>query len=391
MANATATAEQVITTQPESSVAVRSERLVVIDMLRGVAHVLMALIHLAPFARTDFLAVSQGGVMPQLSTLPHILIGLIASVAPTIFFTLVGTSMAFFENSRRKRGWTNGQITRFFLIRALILLILERPLSVFVWGEPLFTFTVLTAIAFAMVVLTLVRLLSLRVVAGLAGILFCVYPLLVERFPYDPSQPLSQITTILVQYHFEEGSAFFVEFSLLGWLPLVLVGYVLGRLLLERKIRITPRLIWLAVALLAATGVLRALGGYGNFTPYQPGMPFIYFFVESKQPPSMVYLLFNMAKALAVLALLQTFATSLQRSPIGGVLMILGRASLFYYVAHLPLYKLIGTIVPPTFLVDAGIVRGLLEWGLGLLILIPICAWYGQMRRKHPDSILQYL
>jgi peptidoglycan/LPS O-acetylase OafA/YrhL len=118
-------------------------------------------------------------------------------------------------------------------------------------------------------------------------------------------------------------------------------------------------------------------------------MPFIYFFVESKQPPSIVYLLFNMAKALAVLALLQTFATQLHHTLLGRVLIVLGRVSLFYYVVHLLVYKLIGAIVPTTFLPHAGIVRGLLEWGLGLLILVPICARYAQLRRKYPE-VLQY-
>jgi len=368
----------------------QTDRFLVIDMLRGVAMLLMALDHSSYFLGTDYLAESYDRVYPVLGSLPHVVIGLITNIASGIFFTLAGVSMAFFENSRRKRGWTEWQITRFFLIRAALLAVLDILISTFVWKQPSFTFDVLSAVAFAIVILSFLRRVPLRLIAVLSAVLFFSYPLLVDRFPHDPAQPLSMLTTLLLQHHTDASP--YVEFPALGRLSLVLIGYVLGRLLLERKVSLTPRVIWLAVALFAVAGGLRLIGSYGNFTPYRPDMPFIYIFVESKEPPSIVFLLFNLALAVVVLALLQKFSAVLQPSFSGHVLATLGQTSLFFYVAHLLLFRyIVSSLVPPTFFPYPGIVHGLIGWGAGMVISIPICAFYLQLKRARPESILKYI
>ena len=96
-----------------------TSRLVVIDMFRGVAMLLMALDHSAYFANTGVTAESYGNVRPVLESWPHVLTGLLQRTwLPGYFFMLAGTSVSFFERSRRKQGWTEWQITRYLLIRA---------------------------------------------------------------------------------------------------------------------------------------------------------------------------------------------------------------------------------------------------------------------------------
>jgi uncharacterized membrane protein len=379
---------------PELAVAsqsqAKSRRLVVLDMLRGVAMLLMALEHSAWFAHTNYVAESYGGARPRLDTLPHIIIGLFTNAASGIFFTLTGVSVAFFENSRRKRGWTEGQITRFFLTRAAILVVLDWTLSHFAWHQPTLTFDVLSAIAFALVILAFVRRLPLRWIALLSAALFLVYPLLVDWFPYNPQQPLSVLTTYLLQYH--PGVFPYVEFSALGRLSLVLAGYVAGRLLIAQKWTLSPRLLWLALAAFIAGVVLRLLGGYGNFSPLQPGDPFIDLFIESKQPPSVVFLLYNITKGLVLLVVLQFVLPRFENSFAGRALTVLGQTSLFFYVTHLLLYScVVSRIIPDTILPGHDIARDMLEWMIGLAILIPLCAGYRHLRQRHPNSILQYL
>jgi uncharacterized membrane protein len=378
-----------IASAPKTDVAVapKTQRLASIDMLRGVAMMLMALDHSAFIARTILLAESYGSERPELGKLPHVLSGLLTNLASGIFFVLAGTSVSFFERSRRKRGWTEWEITRFLSIRAFILLILDQIINTIAWQEP-FGFYVLSAIAFCLFVIAFVRLLPLPVIAALTIALFFGYPLLVTAFPNTEPEPFSVITTILLQRHMT--AAPYVDFPLLSRLSLVLGGYVFGRLLLAEKVSISPRLLWVALIGFVAWFVLRLLGGYGNFLPYQPDWPLIYFLIESKQPPSLTFFLFNLSWAVVMLVILKLIENRIAPTFIGWVLQVFGQTALFFYVAHLLLYsQIIGPLVPDTFLTGAGIVRGYFEFSLGIVIMIPICAGYRQLRRKYP--IFSYL
>ena len=65
-----------------------SKRLAAIDMLRGVAMLLMALDHSSYFAQFDVTAETYDGVRPILGSWPHVVTGLITNLASNIFFTL---------------------------------------------------------------------------------------------------------------------------------------------------------------------------------------------------------------------------------------------------------------------------------------------------------------
>lgn len=375
----------------EPVLTVLTERLVVLDILRGVAMLLMALEHSAWFAHTNYVAETYGRASYRLDTLPHILIGLMTNTAAGVFFTLTGSSVAFFENSRRRRGWSEGHITRFFIVRALILLVLDWILSRFGWQQPTFYFDVLSALAFALVTLAFIRRLPLWVIGVVAIALFFLYPALVDLFPYDPAQPWTIVNAYLFQYH--NTSFPWVEFPALGRLSLVLMGYVAGRLLIEGRITLKPgRILLMAAGSLILGITLRLVGGYGNFTPLAPGSSAIDIFIESKQPPSMVFLLYNIAKGLTLLALLQAVSGWLCARSIGKLLSLLGQTSLFFYAAHLFLFRylllpLLNRIFPDL----TGIPLSFVMTMFLIIILAPACSIYRGLRRQHPNSILQYL
>jgi uncharacterized membrane protein len=380
------------TSQP---IAVRTQRLAAIDMLRGVAMLLMALDHWAAFAGVNLAAEGYGSVRPMLSGIGSIVTGLLTNLASGIFFTLTGTSIAFFERSRRKRGWSEWQITRFLLIRAAILLVLDQVINRIGWRVEGLLFEVLSSIAFCIIVLAFARHLPLRLIGALAAILFLIYPLLVTLFPYDPHHPLSVITTILLQHHRDVPPM--VETPALSRLSLVLAGYVLGRLLNDNKITISPRWLWAALACLVGWLALRLgmLHGYGDFLPYEPGTAWINFFVDSKHPPSLTFHLFNMAGAIVFLVALKLSENRLKDSFISWSLTVLGQTALFFFVAHVLLYssleRLFGVQARlPNGWVFGNEVAGVwLETALTMVILLPICAVYRNLRRKY--SILSYL
>ena len=64
-------------------------------------------------------------------------------------------------------------------------------------------------------------------------------------------------------------------------------------------------------------------------------------------------------------------------------LAVFGRAPLFFYVLHLFLYAGIGTLVAPH---GTSIPLMYPFWLLGLLILFPLCLWYGRFKHRQPAS-----
>ena len=366
-----------------------STRIVVLDQLRGIAMILMALEHVAYFANVKLQAESFGGVRPDLPPLPNVLVGMLTHQASGIFFTLVGTSIAYFEASRRRRSWTEWQISSFLVTRALILLVLDQVVGLFGWKHSL-TFDVLSAIGFSLILLSILRLLPLRVIAVTAIVLFLLYPLLVQAFPYRPDQPHTILLSILLDY--KAGGVPRVEFAALSRLSLVLIGFVGGHWLQQRKFAISARLIWIALAGLIIAFVLRLLGGYGNFLPYQPNWSPIYFFIENKQPPSIVFLLSNFSIALIWLVALNAWQRHIN-DVVREVLTVFGQSSLFFYTAHVFIYRYVGTqLIPQTFLSGGnGLGRAFFDCALGLTILYPACLVYRHLRQKYPCSIIAFL
>lgn len=377
---------------PSEAVSTGTQRLAAIDLLRGIAMLLMAIDHWAAFARINVTAEGYDGVRPALGNPLEVLVGLVTNLSSGIFFALAGTSIALFENSRRKRGWSEWQITRFLLIRAAILLVFDQVINMIGWSvRGVFLIEVLTAIAFSMIVLAFIRLLPLRVVAVLGAALFIGYPLLVSLFPHNPDQPLSIITTILVQ-NYREGFIQ-VETPLLARLSLMLGGYVMGRLLTNRTVQISPRWLWIAGGGLVAWLVLRLglLQGYGDILPYQAGGPWIDLLIDSKHPPSLTFLLFNMSISLALLVLLNSMSSWLANTRLSWVLTVLGQTALFFFIVHMLFYKTLEVILRGNPIVPVGdpVLRLLIETALTMVVLVPICAVYRNLRRKH--AILSYL
>ena len=67
---------------------------------------------------------------------------------------------------------------------------------------------------------------------------------------------------------------------------------------------------------------------------------------------------------------------------------VFGSSPLFFYITHLYLYALMGWAFPH----GMGLVQMLLVWIAGLLILYPLCLWYGRFKQNRPtDSLWRLL
>jgi uncharacterized membrane protein len=371
-------------------IATASARLVAIDALRGLAIVAMALDHAAAAARVSLQAESYGGQMAALGSLPSWVLGLVTNIAAPTFWLLAGVSVWLYSSARLKRGATNGEITRFFLIRAGVLAVLDLTIAWLAWtGSTPYTH-VLLSLAISLALLSLARLLPFKAFAVIAVAWFIGYqlalPSLATQFTDGAGVAYWQALSFYFSYHTFPAS----EFSILGWGSLMFLGYVLGRYVQSPHLRRWQTWALIGLGMFGLWLALRLLGGFGDLAAYTRDLPIYYFVIMNKTPPSLTFLLFNLGIAALLYALLQMNESWLQGRP-GVWLVWMGQVSLFAFVVHLVIYGLLGRIAVALPLPLPGVVKALTIWLIGLCILIPLVKLYRQARKQRPDSLLRYL
>ena len=139
----------------------------------------------------------------------------------------------------------------------------------------------------------------------------------------------------------------------------------------------------------------------------EPEFTIVSFFNTTKYPPSLLFLLMTLGPALIILAWTDSITGQPFWQKIG---IVFGRVPLFFYVlqwlsAHLfgvGLSLLAGkdigyffathgpeTQIPP----DAGFSLPVVyfAWIAGLVIIYPLCLWYGNLKRRNKHWLLSYL
>jgi len=339
-----------VLTQTEVTMQVGAgSRITAIDALRGVALALMALTHAAFFIGVGMQAESYGGQRVYLQSPPYWISGLLTTLASPIFFCLAGVSLALLEQSRVRKSASPWAVSRFILARAGVIMALDLTICAWLWLGKMPYIHVLTAMGLGM---------------SLAQALFLTYS-------YETHPP--------------------VGFPVLGWGPVMWLGFVLGRNLSQPMLR-QPRT-WIVIGggLLLLWLALRLIGGYGDLGAYRAGDSLPHFLVMSKAPPSLSYLAFKLGIAALIFAALIAFPTLVDAGLLR-LLTLIGQTSLFFYVMHIVVYHVLAQCF---FLFDPpelpGIMYGYAVWALGMAALIPLCARYRALRKRYPESVLRYL
>jgi uncharacterized membrane protein len=206
-------------------------RILALDIVRGYAMLAMLLSHSSWRLPDLDYRVAFGWdnlIAPDVST-PQSIIGFILQAATPIFFLLAGFSLPLFINSRRKRGWSEWDITRFLVIRGLVLIALEfgfvnLDLAPGTYGQRI---SVLTAIGLSLIAMAFLRRLNLGwLVTLMLALLLGTQMVYYVRGPQQPSSMLFAI--LLAPYPTLSWS---VEFPVLPWLPVILLGYISGTII----------------------------------------------------------------------------------------------------------------------------------------------------------------
>jgi uncharacterized membrane protein len=370
-----------------------------LDAHRGLIMVLMAIDHASYFIARVHSAEFWGVTLPFYPDAFWFWTRWITHFCAPGFFLLMGIGMVLFAVSRRKAGWSENRITEFFVIRGVLLILLQLFVENQAWrfgdmfaSPGAMTFRggvpgagsggdlylgVLFALGGAMVFWALMRRTSslLIVLISLAAILATQW---VTPDRNHASFPYSPFLRILIIPGYTNGWTVF--YPLIPWLGITGLGLLFGRLLHREPFRAARIAAWTAADCLILFFLVRSLGTFGNLNDVPPG--WIGFLNVVKYPPSLSFLAITLAVNFVLIAVWMRLRSTLQSR--FHPLLVFGRAPLFFYLLHLWLFALLGLL----FTHGSRMLTMYLVWLMGLAILYPLCFHYARFKTRRPVTSL---
>lgn len=379
-------------------------RLDAIDFLRGLVMVVMVLDH----AR-DYLG---GGTMdPRDVHDPALfLTRWITHFCAPIFVLLAGVS-AFLYGSR---GRTQGEISRFLLTRGFWMILIEVTVVRFAWTFNLdysfVFFQVIWVIGCAMIALAALIHLPRWAIATFALTLIAGHNLLdgIGAISFGALSWLWVLAHAPGAIETTGSGQLLVLYQWLPWIGVMAAGYALGPVFMLSEERRRRTLLTIGVAVVAAFIVLRASNLYGDPRPWAPqGTWFatlLSFINCEKYPPSLLYLAMTLGPGLIVAGWFTQARGWLSRA-----IVTIGRVPFLFYIAHIFVVHAFAVVVAsvafggsqwlfvgmPVFGKPEGYGLSLtgiyVSWIAALLVLYPLCRWFGAIKQRRKDWWLSYL
>lgn len=359
----------------------KENRLLPLDLLRGLLIILMALDH-ANFhiAQQHSSGEYWGGYFPAFSSPVHFLTRFVTHFSAPGFFFLLGIGMVLFTSSRRNKGWKESEIRRHFLLRGLVLIALQiflnygQAWSVAGSSALLWYVGVLAALGFGMILC--IPLLDLKPIflAGISLGLFITMEVLTPG-PGMWGRNFDNLAGTLLIYSGGQGE-FWTNYPLLAWIELVVLGLLFGKWIRVDAKKTYQRGVWLGLAFLMGFILLRSINGFGNIRSLPIGN-WMEFLGLVKYPPSMTFVMLTMGVNLILLELFSRIKMPgfRNRNP----LLVFGRVPLFSYLAHIGVYVLMGRFLAPH---GSGLGMMYALWLAGLAMLYFPALWYGQFKSR---------
>jgi len=385
-----------------------------IDLLRGLAIIIMALDHTRNYFHAD--AMIFGPADLTRTTVPLFFTRWITHFCAPVFVFLAGTS-AFLVGQRK----TKKELSLFLLSRGLWLIFLELTVVNIGWTFnihfPFFVLGVIWALGISMLVLSILVHLPYAIILGFGIVLVAAHNLLdTIHVPgntfrsflwsalHDPGYGRESGHLII------EGRAFIVDYPVLPWIGVIALGYCFGSLYkadVDVETR-RKRLLILGVAAVLLFIFLRVLNNYGDPHPWSDqkssAFTFLSFLKVTKYPPSLQFILMTLGPALLFLAVAEKFLKGF-----GKAIIHIGRVPLFFYLAHIYLIHLLALFAakfsgydwidmvsekPLLPVVNGyGFSLGIVYvvWIIVVLMLYPLCKWYDGYKSSHKKWWLSYL
>ena len=416
---------------PASQSPAFAPRIASIDIVRGVAMILMAIDHVRVYS-----GLPAGG-----PTLPIFFTRWITNFVAPGFVFLAGTSIYLLGRKLTDRN----ALSKFLLVRGAWLVLLELTVLRIAWTFN-FDFAhyllagVIWMIGWCMIIMAaLVRVpIAVNAIGGVAIIaLHNITDLFSGRL--DQAFGNDGPNWFLNVLYFGTGTAvklgssgppLVILYVIVPWIGVMMAGYSFGAVLEMPAERRRATCLKLGLVLTALFIVVRALNFYGDPRPWKhsptlasapvsssatpPGQPTppaipaaLSFLNTTKYPASLSFLLMTLGPMFVLLAFAEGW-----RGKLADVIATFGRVPMFYYLLHIPLIHFAACVVS---LIREGHVNAWLfanhpmaagppppgyTWSLGLLYMVFAicvtllyfpCRWYAQLRARRKSKWLSYL
>ncbi len=389
---------------------IATKRIESIDILRGIAMVIMALDH-----TRDYFHISANIDEPTN----------LASTTPVLFFTrwithfcapvfvfLSGTSI--YLQSLRK---TKNELSAFLIKRGLWLIVAEFVIIALAWTfNPFYNvipFQVIWTIGISMVLLGFAVRLPFKLVLAI-GLLIVFGHNLLDIPEATPGFKPGILWNMLhsghfVAYEFAPKYYALIVYPFLPWTGLMLMGYCVGIFFsptysMEQRRTNLTRLGLLLILLFVTVRFINIYGDPVAWTVQKNGFYTLMSFLKvHKYPPSLMYMCVTIGPALLVLSFIEKI-----KNGFSNIMVVFGRTAFFYYILHIYLIHLLATILffiqgkhtvqfaidsmqtlPFLFIIPGeGIGVGLvyLLW-IGIVVMLyPLCKWYDQYKTNHKEK-----
>ncbi|MGD2270577.1 MAG: heparan-alpha-glucosaminide N-acetyltransferase domain-containing protein [Desulfobacterales bacterium] len=365
------------------------QRLLPLDAMRGVVIVLMALDHASHAFNagryvTDSAAFYQpGAAIPTL----QFFIRWITHICAPAFLFLSGWALCIAITKRRARGESNHKIDLYILTRGILLLLLEPFWMSLAFGYGI-VFQVLYAIGGSLCCMILLRRLGTGPLLGISlGLLILGEVLAGLAFWAGGVQQAGPLGALTVTGG-RVGQSIFVLYPLLPWLAYMILGWCVGRWVLDGSITSIARVFLQAgIGSILTFVILRGFNGYGNMLLYREGWSLIQWLHVSKYPPSLTFSALELGLMFLCLAgLWLWFKQKTLSNP--NPLIVFGQTPLFFYIFHVHLLsgtaKIFGIYQKSSLAASLAATFGV------LLVLYPFCFWYRRIRQTQAYRILKY-
>ncbi len=382
----------------------KKERILSVDMLRGLVMVTMALDHMRDYSTMyhfDPEDLSQSNFLLFLTRW-------VTHYCAPVFMFVAGVGTGLGEIG----GKSKQQISHFLWTRGLWLIILEFTVIRFSWY---FNFDyshifllVIWALGICMVFLAAIIYLPKKVIL-IGGLIMVFGHNLLD--PIDP-ESLGRWGSLWKILHsrsdIQIGSFNIgVIYPLVPWIGVMALGYVFGEYIYRQEEKTRHKyLLVLGSGLTALFILIRGINVYGDMNPWsvQPtfAMTIASFLNATKYPPSLIYLLMTIGPAILTLYLFEKVKGS-----VADFLIVFGRVPMFYYVLHLYLIHLFSVLLGlyqgyslsemmmPFFMYPQDFGFGLpvsyALWIIVVAILYPLCRWYMNLKKRKSHPLFSYI
>jgi hypothetical protein len=394
-----------------TSASVHKNRVFSIDLIRGLAMIIMALDHTRDFFH-KYSFLHDAADLEHTSPAIFFTRWITHFCAPTFIF-LAGTS-AFLSGQKKSRK----ELSAFLFKRGLWLILLEITAVSFGWlFNPLFNIfnlQVIWAIGVCMILLSILIYVPSRILPIIALLLIAAHNLLDNIHVSGNTLP-AFLWSILHEFQFFKFGplTIFMVYPVMPWAGLMTLGYCFGRLYLpaisteSRK----KKLVIFGLAGIAAFILIRYLNGYGDPSPWsiqKSGLFTLLSFLNvSKYPPSLLFILMTISPLMLLLAYTEKIQTRFSNW-----ISVFGKVPMFYYLIHIYVIHLAAMITgifqgyaAKNWIIVSGWVsdeEGLkgfgfslpgvyLIWFLIIIILYFPCRRYERYKTTHDHWWLSYL